>query len=64
MEVQAVRKHSRSFEYGICGFGANDSENLEKHLLNCELYKCTVCDLTFNNLKTLKPHLDEKLQDT
>ena len=60
MVVHSGRKHSGSFECGICGYVANDSENLEKHLLNCELYKCTMCDLTFNNLKTLKPHLDEK----
>ena len=62
MEVHAGRKHSGNFECGICGYVANESENLEKHLLTCELFTCTRCDLTFSNLTTLKPHQTSNIQ--
>ena len=60
MEVHEGRLHSGIFEYGLCGFVGNDSENLDNHLSKCELYKCDKCDLTFKTLQTLKPHLDDK----
>ena len=57
MEVHAGSKHSGNFECGICGFVGKDSENLEDQLQTCEMFKCSKCDLTFKNLKTLKQHL-------
>ena len=60
MEVHHGRKHSQDPECGLCEFKANSGENLETHLVTCEIYDCKRCDLRFQNLTTMRTHLQEE----
>ena len=60
MEVHHGRKHSQDPECGLCEFKANSRENLETHLVTCEIYDCKRCDLRFQNLTTMRTHLQEE----
>ena len=46
-------------ECGLCELIAEDLENLDIHLLTCEVYKCKQCENAFKNLQGLKKHYQE-----
>ena len=51
------RKHSDEFEWGLCEFEAQTSEDLETHLSLCEKYFCRKCDHSETRLKEFKEHM-------
>ena len=56
MEVHAGKTHADSFECGLCSYNSETIENLELHLITCEVYICGKCDLREKNLSELKKH--------
>ena len=44
----------------MCGCITKDLEDLETHLLTCEIYRCKLCQNVFKNMTDLKEHF---LQD-
>ena len=56
IEVHVGREHGDNFECGLCEYIAEDLENLDLHLLTCEVYKCNKCGNIFKNLQDLKQH--------
>ena len=43
MEVQAGKCQTDNFECGLCEYTGNTLENLELHLVSCEIYECEEC---------------------
>ena len=56
MEVHYGKNHSDSFECGICEYKAETLENLEIHLVTCEIFKCLYCIYSDKNLSEFKKH--------
>ena len=56
IEVHVGREHGDNFECGLCEYIAEDLENLDLHLLTCEVYKCNKCGNILKNLQDLKQH--------
>ena len=48
------------YELVPCQYKTNDSSNFKKHQLNqhdyCKEYNCSICNLRFNNSRTLSAH--------
>ena len=63
MEVHIGKKHSRTYDCGLCELETNSIPNLEIHLKTCEAYQCgyyTGCDKRFKTLSELKKHFLDK----
>ena len=56
MNVHYGKKHSDSFECGICDYKAETYEQLKIHLFTCEIFKCRDCDFSDKNLGEFKKH--------
>ena len=56
MDVHYGKKHSDSFECGICDYKAESYEQLEIHLFTCEIFKCRYCEFSEKNLSEFKRH--------
>lgn len=56
MEVHHGKHHSDVFECGICDYKAETLENLEIHLVTCEMFDCLYCDFTVKSLSEFKKH--------
>ena len=48
------------YECGLCDFEATNLENLEIHLVTCEIYQCDNCKTKFKSIKDIKEHIEEK----
>ena len=57
MDVHMGKEHSDILECGLCAFKPKDKEQLEIHLLTCEIYTCTLCDNNFVKLADLKNYV-------
>ena len=59
--LNGILKSSWSFPVSgqKCWFWSYSEEDLETHLVACEIYDCKKCDLRFQNLSTMKTHLQE-----
>ena len=60
MEVHYGKKHAGIPECGLCEFKAKSEENLETHLVTCEMYECKRCNLRFQTISTMQTHLKEE----
>ena len=63
MEVHIGKKHSKTYDCGLCELETNSTQNLEIHLKTCEAYQCyyyTGCDKRFKTLSELKKHFLDK----
>ena len=60
MKVYIGKHHSETYECGLCDVETKDLENLEIHLVSCEVYKCAGCSIKFNSIKDVKEHNIEK----
>ena len=56
MEVHLGKFHDNNFECGLCGFLANSEDNLNMHLVTCEIYICDRCHKRFKTISELKSH--------
>ena len=56
-EVFIGKHHSEKYECGLCDVEAKDLENIEIHLVSCELYHCGGCKIKFKNIKGVTNHI-------
>ena len=59
MEVHLAKIHGDNFECGLCDFEAKDLENLEMHLITCEMFKCGICENRIFQFSNLKKHFQD-----
>ena len=59
MEVHTGKCRADNFECGLCEKTEETLENLEIHLLSCEIYECEECQLRSRFLKDLKIHIEK-----
>ena len=61
MEVHHGRKHCLNYECGMCEFVAKDTEELELHILTCEIYKCETCysNMRCKTISEIKTHAEK-----
>ena len=62
-EYEDLRLHIRdahTFKCDICEISLGNKENLDMHLLTCEIYKCFTCDYVNKRLCELKSHCKKK----
>ena len=59
IEFYLAKIHGDSFECGLCNFEAKDLENLELHLLTCEMFKCKICGKRIFQFSNLKNHFQD-----
>ena len=57
MFVHFGKVHSEKFDCGICECEVDTLENLEVHLVTCEVYECNHCDLKVKILSQMKTHI-------
>ena len=56
MEVHIGKQHSEKYEFGLFDFEAKGHENLETHLVSCEMYECGGCNTKFKSIMEVKNH--------
>ena len=59
MAVHVGKKHSETFECGLCDLALQKIEVLETHLTTCETYKCNKCSDKFKTLGDIKTHMKD-----
>ena len=57
MEVHIGKCSTSNFECGLCEANFDTMENLETNLKNCEIYKCSVCEIRLKLLMDMKSHI-------
>ena len=57
MGVHIGKHHSENLECGLCESVFETIENLETHLVTCEIYECNHCDFTAKDTKKIKSHV-------
>ena len=57
MEVHIGKCSTSNFECGLCEANFDTLEILETHLVNCEIYSCSVSEIRLNFLKDMKSHI-------
>ena len=62
LHVHFGRKHSVKKQCGLCDRDFNDSEQLDAHLTQCEIFVCcnSGCKKTFEKLPEMKNHIEEE----
>ena len=64
MEVHLGKNHSEKYECGLCDLEAGTLENLEIHLITCEVFQCDwnkeKCKQRFKTLPNMKKHFVEE----
>ena len=50
------RLHCENVSCGICSLDMKDIESLDTHSSNCERFKCSWCDKSFDNVIDIKSH--------
>ena len=56
MKMHFQRLHSENVACGICSLEMKDIETLDIHTSTCEIFKCSWCDNSFNNVSDIKSH--------
>ena len=57
MHVHIGKAHSEKLECGLCEIEIDTLENLETHLITCEIYECNHCYFSSKNLSQMKTHV-------
>ena len=60
MEVHIGKKHTDTFECGLCKFAAGNVDNLELHLATCEIYECHECEIKEKSLSSIKNYVEKR----
>ena len=58
MEVHMKKYHSETVKCGLCDYEAAGMEELETHMVTCEIYKCEECKTIFKTLTEIKEHIN------
>jgi hypothetical protein len=59
MEVHNGKCCVSDFYCGLCEMKADTLENLETHLVSCEVYECEECEKRLTKLSDMKLHLED-----
>ena len=63
MAVHIGKKHTKTFDCGLCDLETKSIQNLEIHLKTCEAYECnyyTGCDKRYQTISEVKKHFVDK----
>ena len=58
--VHVGKKHSENMLCGMCDSVVGNKENLETHMVRCEIYQCYFDNYKFKTLGDLKEHVKGK----
>ena len=53
-------RENQTFECKVCDFKHNNKEDLEKHVITCEMYACSLCNYRHKRLSEMKTHCKNK----
>ena len=56
MKKHFQRLHSENVACGICSLEMKDIETLDIHTSTCEIFKCSWCDNSFNNVSDINSY--------
>ena len=59
IEGHIKKEHSEYITCGICDYKAKDTEDLETHIVNCQIYT-GCCNKTFTNIPDFKIHINSE----
>ena len=59
MEMHVKKLHSEDISCGICDLKVKNVEELETHLVTCEVYRCSDCKTKFSTVSDIKKHINK-----
>ena len=63
VDIVWSQQDNHTFECNVCEIRLGNHEELNMHLLTCEIYKCFICDYKNKRLSELKTHIKSKHGD-
>ena len=59
MEMHVKKLHSEDITCGIWDLIVENVEDLETHLVTCEVYRCSDCKTKFSIVSEIKKHINK-----
>ena len=60
MEMHVKKLHSENISCGMCDLEMINMEELETHLVTCEVYRCGECKIKLKTVSDIKKHINKE----